>query len=647
MVVVDMEPARTQITERSRRVRQAAKRRLRRAAIAHRDEIRKVESARRQRERAVAAWTKIEAAVPDDKADARATRVRFAPDLLVSTIPDEHKDDLPDAVTAPIGVALRPPQKDPRDMCASNTEYVEDVTLPDAVDVMGLPLPAFPLLATAKLLALITEVETDVDAEEDPDFTPDEEDAIAEGTASFADVPKTPEVCVGRMQTRSSIGPQLRRLMPKRLSMSSTTSREAAADASAPRAGTKRPRPTGDEGSDSEDGEISILETSAPRDSLSSEDDDGDSPMCTPGDALSASARRRKRRKNFQDGASLCVATQPDAEMSDWLDGAPCTGATASSDDSTRNRSVSDDCSGPMRAELASADGNGATVRGDVGSSDLPQAGAVTRSAANGNLSTGKASAIVKASNDKSAATKSVTAKSTGSKGSEEKSLTEKSPSIKSPKRKAAKSKPPTANGIIDTTNLPGKVKSGAVMANGHEEASRNSPVSASPKRAKGRKSGTPVKRESHHEASATGGASPEKSVRKKGNDMKAKGTGKSDHAQKANGTADHDNEDSDGSHADDGGDDDSDIDDLFANLVKKKAQSRKSVAKAAKTGIGGDRGQTVDSEDNATPNGGKGKKGRRHYTQEGFRIMSIDEMKADQPKGLNGECPFDCSCCF
>lgn len=34
-------------------------------------------------------------------------------------------------------------------------------------------------------------------------------------------------------------------------------------------------------------------------------------------------------------------------------------------------------------------------------------------------------------------------------------------------------------------------------------------------------------------------------------------------------------------------------------------------------------------------------------YTEEGFRIYSVEELKKDQPVNLKGECPFDCNCCF
>jgi Eukaryotic protein of unknown function (DUF1764) len=39
---------------------------------------------------------------------------------------------------------------------------------------------------------------------------------------------------------------------------------------------------------------------------------------------------------------------------------------------------------------------------------------------------------------------------------------------------------------------------------------------------------------------------------------------------------------------------------------------------------------------------------GRQRYTEDGLRILTEDDIKAENASSaLNGECPFDCSCCF
>ncbi|KAI0562063.1 hypothetical protein FGB62_67g010 [Gracilaria domingensis] len=81
------------------------------------------------------------------------------------------------------------------------------------------------------------------------------------------------------------------------------------------------------------------------------------------------------------------------------------------------------------------------------------------------------------------------------------------------------------------------------------------------------------------------------------------------------------------------GASEDSDIDDMFGQMVRRKAQvraeqrNRKKVANAnAEKPVGdGDKGKSHK------------RKGPTRYTEEGFRIMSYDEIKADQPAGLNG----------
>lgn len=91
---------------------------------------------------------------------------------------------------------------------------------------------------------------------------------------------------------------------------------------------------------------------------------------------------------------------------------------------------------------------------------------------------------------------------------------------------------------------------------------------------------------------------------------------------------------------------DDSEIDALFGELVRQKAQKKLERGKG-----GNSREESGKSSrkqvNNTGMNGSRERKGPTRYTEEGFRIMTYDEIKADQPSGLNGDCPFDCSCCF
>lgn len=88
---------------------------------------------------------------------------------------------------------------------------------------------------------------------------------------------------------------------------------------------------------------------------------------------------------------------------------------------------------------------------------------------------------------------------------------------------------------------------------------------------------------------------------------------------------------------------DEDEIDSLFGDLVKHRAAKKARIAwQAAKEQQAGGSPKPVRN--------GKTKKHRdspARYTEDGLRIVTYDDMAADQPKGLNGACPFDCSCCF
>lgn len=88
---------------------------------------------------------------------------------------------------------------------------------------------------------------------------------------------------------------------------------------------------------------------------------------------------------------------------------------------------------------------------------------------------------------------------------------------------------------------------------------------------------------------------------------------------------------------------DEEEIDSLFGDLVKHRAAKKARIAwQAAKEQQAGGSPKPVKN--------GNTKKQRdfpARYTEDGLRIVTYDEMAADQPKGLKGACPFDCSCCF
>lgn len=101
---------------------------------------------------------------------------------------------------------------------------------------------------------------------------------------------------------------------------------------------------------------------------------------------------------------------------------------------------------------------------------------------------------------------------------------------------------------------------------------------------------------------------------------------------------------------------DDNDIDNLFATLVKVKAANKASKEAKAREDqnekrrknddVGAGRRSPVKPKSRTSASASL-KSGARRYTEEGFRIMSMEEIASDQPPGLNGSCPFDCSCCF
>lgn len=93
------------------------------------------------------------------------------------------------------------------------------------------------------------------------------------------------------------------------------------------------------------------------------------------------------------------------------------------------------------------------------------------------------------------------------------------------------------------------------------------------------------------------------------------------------------------------GTDNDGDLDDMFGDMVKQRAVNKAAKERRIKSA-------RAATEKTGSPRKSKdkykqGPTGPARYTEDGLRIVSYDELAADQPSGLKGECPFDCSCCF
>lgn len=91
------------------------------------------------------------------------------------------------------------------------------------------------------------------------------------------------------------------------------------------------------------------------------------------------------------------------------------------------------------------------------------------------------------------------------------------------------------------------------------------------------------------------------------------------------------------------GDSDEEEIDNMFVDLVKHRAAKR--AAQSFKTADS----ERLNKVAHETENGRAKKVVNRptRYTEDGLRIVTFEELAADQPKGLGGPCPFECSCCF
>lgn len=329
MVTVDMTPVRRQISRRMRRMRRTTARRMRRAATAQQADFKRAETARRRRARAVAKWAAIEAEtgqtekvtesktktdttasttetkVAAKREEQRNFRVRFAPDVLVAQIPSDAEASLPPPVAAPVGVALRPTEESSSVSDAmraarlilrvrrKSNRSIFDINGANEVTADGekTPLdivdrkPASTKLGppTSNMLDILGEIFCDEDDELDPEYTPDEHN-IAEDSGDPDDDSDASVDPVNHNMTQSE-SPKSRRIVPMRLSISSSASRTDLARS------WKRPRPRE---SDIDFDEPNAIQESSSQDAYVN--GTTELPACDNFDGF-LSARKKKRRK--------------------------------------------------------------------------------------------------------------------------------------------------------------------------------------------------------------------------------------------------------------------------------------------------------------------------------------------------------------
>eukprot|EP00172_Hildenbrandia_rubra_P002013 Plantae.Rhodophyta-Hildenbrandia_rubra.ctg26621.p1 GENE.Plantae.Rhodophyta-Hildenbrandia_rubra.ctg26621~~Plantae.Rhodophyta-Hildenbrandia_rubra.ctg26621.p1 ORF type:complete len:542 (+),score=114.01 Plantae.Rhodophyta-Hildenbrandia_rubra.ctg26621:89-1714(+) len=90
----------------------------------------------------------------------------------------------------------------------------------------------------------------------------------------------------------------------------------------------------------------------------------------------------------------------------------------------------------------------------------------------------------------------------------------------------------------------------------------------------------------------------------------------------------------------------DADIDDIFAGLKRRRSsgghspEAKRMKSPSGKKAMYRKKGNEGIKHKNFT-------NGHLRYSSDGLRVYTVDEIAADQPDGLNGSCPFECSCCF
>lgn len=598
MTTVDMSSIRKRIAERSRRMRRAAHIRLQlQRVVAYQEkERKKTEAARRSRLRAVANWHNHAASKEQPSSQKpRATRVSFAPSVQVSQIPVAADQILPPPVSAPIGVALRPRSPLPdtslslraailyAKYCSNRPNDSDSGSDGDAIN-MDQSSSLLRLSHTAQLIADLTENDGEDDSDQvDPDFVP-VLDSVSESNIS------APAVLT---RARS---PQPKRVVPDQLSTKPTLVKTVC---------DKRPRahlevtdvPSGS----SLPVSLSSIHSgkSTPESENDADSDDGF--ICEDSSESHFNGADSARNLSKTTGKGKCLDEASTSSITDsrskGADAAPqakrrklSLSSTASCSDNAGITSDNTSCkpSNPACPQTSTSDLRSASEEqyGDDGPGD----------AGNGDL-------VMQAEN--------------------------KDHEIGS-----------NLNDVIsshaDSTKKRNGMKAGADAL--------GAPVRASSSTL----NGLPCKEIETCDTLPNGRHSKTTQVKLPKEESKENGIGLLDRSagiatlpKKPNGT--NLERSSKQEESSDGSDDDADLDGLFSTISKRKAEVRraktvKASEKMRKDDVGNSSGP---GHSNMSP-----KKGRQ-YTEEGYRILTMDEIKADQPEGLNGECPFDCSCCF
>lgn len=613
MTAVDMKSTRNRIAKRSRRMRRAASRKLQRMAVQQENDRKKWETAKLARRRSVAAWNLRESQPSkEDSPTSHSNRIRFATDMQVTQIPVAPENSLPKPVSAPMGIALKP-KPPPPDTALSlraarlYARYCANASIPDPADSDDVQIdssvPTPYLSFTAHLLASLPSDPNDDDDEQlDPDFAldSDHQDHVA-----------SPSPLSVRTRSRS---PHPKRIVPTKVPTAPTSSKQIAekrprsridaphaTDPSTPTNSVPNANLSPIEESASEEDDGFICEDSSEINAASPPQSSRVAPQGTPVASHPCrnvtsvpSTRPRKLRKLSMSSSNLTefVLGQPVAAPENLSQSAP---SSESPTDSSSSVGVSQE----SPAELVASD----TETSKDGASSTP--------------------VVTDSKSDHAGAEKlDSSSRPTGPSGQLEDQGKE---SITSPRCHTKDKSPSKKNGHCDAV-APTKVrknekldkpKPGETKNNGHKARGGkdtngipNTPPVASLTPSKGINETT-------------------SGVNDEGNKKNAKA---SKHSTKSEGPTDTGDND----------DDDMDLDDIFADVSSRKAKKAKALEnkQVAKNGV------NKKSKD-GSPEVKVARKGGRRYTEEGYRIMTMEEIAADQPKGLKGECPFDCSCCF
>lgn len=679
MTAVDMTTTRNRIAKRSRRMRRAASRKLQRMAVQQEKERKKWQSAKLARERSIAAWNQQESkylTTDDASLNGRPRRVHFATSLQVSQIPVAPESALPPPVAAPTGISLKPKLPPPDTSLSLRAarlyaRYCANASIPDPAnaDIIDQSTSPSPYLSfTAQLLASLSDDPNrdDDDEEQDPDFALDPEDGhddhddddhskstphpLAVRTRSRLSRPKrivpTKVFTVSTSSTTPTTGKRPRHrtdATPTAESVESAYTSSSSADSDAP---------LDDSESHLEEEDGLICEDSSERASACALKSSDPSTNSAPGggqhseivDSISNPRPRKLRKISMSSskptdlalGKSMLDVLKNTSQSSSgedaYVDGSPSVETqketpVASSDRALAKSALhtSKKLSQPASSSDASVDGSSSV--GVLKETPDDSIGSNAEKLSNG---VSPKSAMTDSKSDQ----RCIVERGTFSPSP----LSSPSGQQKKQGKKQGKEPATSPSRKNKTTKSP--------LKNGHREKSApttevgNKEKVIKPKSDEAKKNGTKVRPDKAVDGKSdflsVANATLSKAANGIGNGMTVEGgkekASASENNSRMNGTADSSSDDDDGV----------DLDSIFAKVSKRKAQKSKILenGQIEKNGI---KYKTKDGSYDIKAS----RKGGRRYTEEGYRIMTMDEIAADQPKGLHGECPFDCSCCF